>query len=340
MSKPDKTRGWAVVGTSWFANDYIAPAINAASSAKLVAVHSRDKARSAAFAAKHGIERSYDSYREMLSDPEVEVVHIATPNHLHTPQTIEAAEAGKHVLCEKPMSLTIEDGEHMIETCRKNNVKLGVGFQNRHHPAHVQARRLILSGEAGDITLVTAQYNHPWMDFHLSGWRADPSIAGGGSLMGMGAHCIDLLRFFLAQEVEEVSAISDAKWIDKSLEETILINLKFKNGPFGSVIAGFHVPRPYNDVVIHGTKARIRGVDTIGMPMKGHLQVTTDSSKTEYPFPESITGKYVHEIEAFNRCLEEDTEPSASGTDGLEMVRLTLSILESAKQQRSIRIKR
>lgn len=340
MSRPGKTRRWAIVGTSWFANDYIAPAINAVSSAKLVAVHSRDKARGTAFAAKHGIARSYDSYHEMLSDPEVEVVHIVTPNHLHARQTIEAAEAGKHVLCEKPMSLTIEDGELMIEACRKNNVKLGVGFQNRHHPAHMQARRLISSGEAGDITLVTVQNNHPWMDFHLSGWRADPAIAGGGSLMGMGAHCIDLLRFFLAQEVEEVSAISDAKWIDKPLEETILINLKFENGPFGSVIAGFHVPRPYNDVVIHGTKARIRGVDTLGMPMKGHLQVTTDSSKTEYSFPESITGKYVHEIETFNRCLEEDTEPSVSGIDGLEMVRLTLSILESAKQQRSIRIKR
>lgn len=340
MSKPDKARGWAVVGTSWFANDYIAPAINKASGAKLVAVHSRDKARGAAFAAKHGIERSYDSYREMLSDPEVEVVHIATPNHLHAPQTIEAAEAGKHVLCEKPMSLTIEDGERMIEACRKNGVKLGIGFQNRHHPAHVKARRLISSGKAGDITLVTAQNNHPWMDFTLSGWRADPAMAGGGSLMGMGLHCIDLLRFFLAQELEEVSAISDAKWIGKPVEETILINFKFENGPFGSVIAGFHVPRHYNDVVIHGTKARIRGVDTIGMPMKGYLQVTTDNSKTEYPFPESVIGKYLYEIEAFNRCLDEDTEPDASGADGLEMVRLALAILESAKQQCSVRIKR
>ena len=340
MSKPDKVRGWAVVGTSWFASDYIAPAINKASGSRLVAVHSRDKARGTAFAAKHGIERSYDSYSEMLSDPEVEVVHIVTPHHLHASQTIEAAEAGKHVLCEKPMALTIEDCECMIKTCRKNGVKLGIGFQNRHHPAHVEARRLISSGEAGNIAFVTAQNNHGWMEFHLSGWRADPAMAGGGSLMGMGLHCVDLLRFLLAQEVEEVSALSDAKWIGKPVEETILINLKFENGPFGSVIAGFHVPRPNNDVVIHGTKARITGVDTIGMPMKGHLQVTTDNSKTEYPFADWVIGKYVYEIEAFNRCLEEDTEPNASGADGLEMVRLALSILESAKQQRSVRIKR
>ena len=340
MSESDKERGWAIVGTSWFADTYIAPAINEASGSRLVAVHSRDKARGAAFAAKHGIERSYDSYSEMLADPEVKVVHIVTPHHLHVSPTTQAAEAGKHVLCEKPMALTIEDGERMIEACQKNGVKLGIGFHNRHHPAHVEARRLISSGEVGDITLVTAQNNHGWMDFQFSGWRTDPAMAGGGSYMGMGIHAIDLLRFFLAQEVEEVSAISDAKWIGRPIEETILINLKFENGPFGSVIAGLHVPRPHNDVVIHGTKSRITGVDTIGMPMKGHLQVTTDNSKTEYPFPDWVIGKYVYEVEAFNKCLEEDTEPNASGADGLEMIRLALAILESAKQQSSVRIKR
>ena len=110
MSKPDKARGWAIVGTSWFPDTYIAPAINNASGARLVAVCSRDKDRGAAFAAKHGIQRSYDSYSEMLADSEVEVIHIASPNHLHARQVVEAAEAGKHVLCQKPLALTVEDG--------------------------------------------------------------------------------------------------------------------------------------------------------------------------------------------------------------------------------------
>ena len=125
MSKLDKERGWAVVGTSWFADTYIAPAINEVGGSRLVAVHSRDKARGAAFAAKHGIERSYDSYSEMLADPEVKVVHIVTPHYLHASPTIQAAEAGKHVLCEKPMALTIEDGERMIEACQKKRGEAG-----------------------------------------------------------------------------------------------------------------------------------------------------------------------------------------------------------------------
>lgn len=342
MKKSDKIRGWALVGTGWLAGDNLAPAINMASSAKLVAVHSRDKERGTAFAAKYGIEKSYDSFGEMLSDPEVEVVYIASPNSLHASQTIQAAEAGKHILCEKPMALTIEDCERMVEACRKNGVKLGIGFQNRHHPGHVEARRLISSGEVGNITLATVQYSHDWMDFSWSGWRADPRIAGGGSLVAMGVHCLDLLRFLLGQEVEEVLALSDAKWLGKPVEETILISLKFENGPFAFVVTGLHVPRPHNDVVIYGTKARITGVDTVGMPLKGHLQVTGDNinKKIEYSFPDSLVGNFVYQAEAFNRCLEEDTEPNASGADGLEMTRLTLSILESAKKGKSIRIRR
>ena len=241
-----KAIGWAIAGTGLFADSYIAPALKVASGTRLVAVYSRDKERGAAFANKHGIERSYDSYNELLSDPDIEVLHIATPNSLHAQQVIEAAEANKNILCEKPMALTIQDCESMIEACARNMVKLGVGFQNRHHPGHVEARRLISSGEAGSITLAIANYSHGWMDSTLSGWRDDPVMAGGGSLIGMGVHCIDLLRFLLALEVEKVMALSDAKWIDKPVEETILVNLKFENGPFGSVIAGFHVPRANN----------------------------------------------------------------------------------------------
>jgi 1,5-anhydro-D-fructose reductase (1,5-anhydro-D-mannitol-forming) len=278
----------------------------------------------------------------MLSDSAVEVVHITTPNHLHAEQTIQAVRAGKHVLCEKPMALTVAECEAMIEACRSNGVKLGIGFQNRHHPAHIEARRLIASGEAGDVTMVAAQYCHGWIDRTLAGWRADPLISGGGSLMGMGLHCIDLLRFLLGKEVEEVVAISDNRWTGRPVEETMLVNLKFENGPFGSVIAGFHVPRSYNNLVIYGSGARITGIDTIGMPLKGCLVFTSENKnmQVDYDNDDKETGNYVRQAVAFNRCIDEDIEPSASGSDGLEMVRLSLSILESAEKQKLIRIKR
>jgi predicted dehydrogenase len=278
----------------------------------------------------------------MLADPDVEVVHIASPNNLHARQTIEAAEAGKHVLCEKPMALTVEDCELMIKTCKKNRVKLGVGFQNRHHMGHQEARRIIASGEAGNITLATAQFNVDWINFEWSGWRADPQAAGAGSLAAMGVHCIDLLRFLLGDEIEEVSALSDTKWNHKPLEDMILVNIKFENGPFASVVAGLHVAHTSNDIVIYGTKLKIIGENTIGMPLEGQLRVTGEelTIDTVFHFPNSAVASFVRQAEAFNKAIDEDSEPSASGEDGLEVTRVTSAILESANRGQSVRIKR
>lgn len=339
MNTSNKPVGWAIVGTGMLADTFVAPALKTMKSVKLVAVHSRDRLRGIAFATKYQIERSYDSYSEMLADPEVEAVHIITPNNLHAPQTIEAAKAGKHVLCEKPMANSIEECERMIEACKENRVKLGVGFQMRFHPAHLEACKIISSGKIGDVTLATLQYSHG-LTGTWAGWRADPAMSGGGgALLGMGIHLIDLLRYLFGQEVEEVTALSDAKWLKKPIDDTILIDLKFANGPFASIISGIHVPNSCNDIVIYGTKARIRGIDTLGMPMKGKLELVGNNvEKIEHTFPESPLANYVSQAEAFNKCIREDIEPFVTGADGLEMVRLAMAILESTKLGKAIKV--
>jgi len=231
MKEGNTTRGWAIVGLGKHADAYLAPAIQKAPSARLAAVCSRDRAKAEAFAAKHGADRAYGSFDELLSDPAVEVVHIASPNSLHADQTVQAARAGKHIMCEKPMSLTVADGERMVEICRSHRVKLGVGFQNRHHPAHQEARRLIVEGAVGEITHAVAQYGHGFISRSLSGWRADPAMAGGGSLMGSGLHCLDLLRFLLGKEVEEVVAATDMGQPDRPVDEVVLAILKVPRWP-------------------------------------------------------------------------------------------------------------
>ncbi|MBI2832747.1 MAG: Gfo/Idh/MocA family oxidoreductase [Chloroflexi bacterium] len=338
MTSHAKNRGWGIVGTGWLASNYIAPALAKATNTRLVAVYSRDKSRGADFAAKHGAERSYDSFDMLASDPDVKVVHLTSPNALHAEQTIRLAEAGKHVLCEKPMAITVADCERMVEACRKNKVKLGLGFQNRHHPAHIEARRLIQSGATGKIALASVQYSRS-LNKSLSGWRAEPAMAGAGALVGMCIHCLDLLRFLLGQEVETVVALTDEKWTGLPLEETVLVILKFENGPFCHVVSGMHIPRSYNDVVIYGTKSRITGSCTVGMPLQGKLLVLSDASTSGMEVATSEIGNFIAEIEAFNRCIEEDREPNASGADGLEMVRLTNAILESSKQGKAVRLR-
>jgi predicted dehydrogenase len=242
----------------------------------------------------------------------------------------------------------------MVNACHQNGVKLGVDLQNRHHPAHEEAKRLVDSGDAGEITLITAQYSQPggYSSANMPAWRLNPEVSGGGVVIGMAIHCLDLMRFIVGKEIEEVTAISDEKWTGNTVDESIFVLLKFKDGPFGNVMSSSHVRAAYNDLVVYGTKARITGVNTIGMPLKGSLEVDAETFEMDVEYPpqkmdawgrmnpvyDPITGNYVRQIEAFNRCIAENTEPSASGLDGMEMVRVINAIRESARTGRAVRL--
>lgn len=331
--------GWGILGAGSLAKNHMGPAIGKSVDAKLVAVCDVTLDVAQKFASQHGVNRAYDSLDKMLEDPELEVLLIATPNYLHAQQTIRAAEAGKHVLCEKPMALTVPDCERMIEACVKHNVKLGVDFQNRYHPAHVEARRLIQSGVVGDIPVVEARYCRGSFRGLTKGWRIDPRSAGAGALMGQGLHPIDLLRFLLNSEVREVRALTDEAPPLRPVDEMNYIILTFENETHGVVISGMLAPRPDNDAVLYGDKAKITCKGTVGMWLRGELLIESDafSAKTTFPANDS-GGLYILVVDDFNRCIMENLQPQISGENGLQMVRITNAVLESSRQGRAVRI--
>lgn len=334
--------GWGIVGIGAHADRCMAPAISQAKDAELIAVCSRDPGRAAAFAAKHGARRSYDDFSAMLRDDAVNAVYISTPNNLHAAQTIEAAQAGKHVLCDKPMAITVADCERMVEACRKHEVKLGVVFQNRHHPAHVEAKLLIEGGAAGDVLMIMAEYSHFVDSQPRSGWRGDPTMAGAGTLMGMTVHALDLLRFLVGREVDTVLAMTDQLPPARPLDETVLALLTFQGGAYATVVSSRKIPYPENDVIIRGSRARIRGIGTVGTRLAGRLEVMAagSSSTFEYPCNDPVTGTYVLQVDSFDQSIREDTEPNASGYDGLEMARIAEAVLDSSRQGKAVRIQR
>ena len=150
--------GWAIIGIGSHADLKIAPAMKLADEARLVGVYSRDQGRADAFAEKHGADAAYSDLDSLLADSRVDAVFVASPNHLHAPQTIRAAVAGKHVLAEKPMANTVTDAAAMVSACRDHGVKLGMGFELRFHPAHLWARQLIDGGAIGRIRLAHGQW--------------------------------------------------------------------------------------------------------------------------------------------------------------------------------------
>src|SRR3954471_10937634 len=166
--------GWGLIGTGRIADERILPGINAFSGNKLVAVVSRDQSRADTFAKKFGAAHAYTRYEDLLRNPDVTVVAIHTPNSLHAEQAIAAAGAGKHVFCDKPMATSVADAERIIAACDKAGVKLAVNFHNRFMPCFVDTKRIIDSGEIGEVQLAILEASPGARPGgRLATWRVD-----------------------------------------------------------------------------------------------------------------------------------------------------------------------
>src|SRR5213083_3441417 len=184
--------GWGIVGTGKHPDLKIAPAMAAADAGELVGVYSRDQHRAEAFAHKHDARAAYSQLGDLLKDSRVDGVFVSSPNALHAEHVVQAAEAGKHVLCEKPMATTIADAVRMVHACRSAGVKLGVAFNLRQHPAHIRAREIVTAGALGRVVLAQGQWafgvrgrdGSPPRNALNQWWDALELIGGASTMMG------------------------------------------------------------------------------------------------------------------------------------------------------------
>ena len=341
------TVGWGVVSTGRHPDLKIVPAMKLAEGNRVIGVYSRDRGRAEAFAQKHGLAMACDSLTDLLKNPDIQAVFLASPNSLHASYTKMAAEAGKHVLVEKPMAVNVPEALDMVNTCRKQGVKLGVGFHLRHHPGHRRARQLIQEGILGLISLAQAQFfftdKRGVVDVPrrggLSQWWGDPAMIGGAySIMGMGVHALDLLQFLLGQPITEVAALTDGQTAEKPLELIATIALRFRNGTLGTVCCGRRVPDSKNDAVVYGTGGRVWLQDTVWEAMRGKLAVVSDAVNMEESYEGDLLSLYRFQIEAFSRAIQGKEEFEASGMDGLRAVQVASAIIESASTGRAVKI--
>jgi 1,5-anhydro-D-fructose reductase (1,5-anhydro-D-mannitol-forming) len=345
--------GWALVSPGKHAESLVAPAISLAKDTQLVAVCSRDQVRAEAFAATHGAQAAYTSLEVLVADTRVDVVFIASPNFLHAPYTLIAAQAGKQVLVEKPMAVRVDEAVAMVRTCRAQGVKLGVGFHMRHHPGHQEARRLIGEGVLGTITLVQAQMGAgirgrteiPLEVFRdarsgqRSTWWVEPEGVGGAwAMMAMGTHCIDVLHFLLGQDIVEVAALTDGQRRDSPLERLATMCVRFKGGTLGMVGCGSRMPDSKNDATLYGSHGRLVLGHTLWIAQQGSLEVVSDTVNTTVSYPQDALALYTRQVEAFNEAIQHDAEPIASGLDSLRVVQATVAMVESASTGRALKI--
>ena len=338
--------GWAIASTGNHPELKIAPAIAAASNGDLVAVYSRDKGRAEAFAGKHGAQAAYDNLDAMLADSRVDAVFICSPNSIHGRHGIAAAKAGKHLMVEKPMTTTLEDALDLVRACRDNGVKLGVGFELRHHPGHIAVREQVAKGTLGRITLANAQWgfgvrgeDSPSPRTGLREWWGQPDLIGGAAaMMGTGVHAVDLLRFLLGQEVVEVAAVTDGQTDSHPLETMAAATLRFDGGSLATVCCGRSLPDSLNDFTLYGTHGRATGRATLWEAQQGRVSINSDAVNQTGSYPSRYLGNFTSQMEDFARAVEEDREPAATGIDGLRVVEITLALIESARDGRTVKV--
>jgi predicted dehydrogenase len=303
---------WGLIGAGDIVRKRVAPALIDSPSCEIVAVSRARADLAAAFAADVGARRWYPRWEELVSDPEVECVYVATPVSVHAAQTIAAAEAGKHVLCEKPMAMDAGECDRMIAACRAHGVKLGIAYYRRFYPVLVRVKHLIASGEIGQP--VFAQMNaferfQPAPDYPRS-WLLDPAMAGGGPMMDFGCHRIEVL-VNLFGSVRRTAAVVANVAIARAVEDTAAVLLQFDPGPC-AVVAVTHASHDRLDTFeVFGTGGSIH-VDELNA---GSLRIHTgDRSRVESHPPAANIHRPL--IDDFVEALRADREPAVTGEIG------------------------
>jgi xylose dehydrogenase (NAD/NADP) len=227
---------WGILGPGRIAPRLVA-AIGSSERGELVAVASRDTGRATAFADEHGIPHSFGSYDALLTAPDVDVVYVSLPNHLHAEWTIRALDAGKHVLCEKPLALTIDDVDAIRAASERTGLIAAEGFMYLHHPQILRAIQLAQDGALGRLELVNGTFS-----FFLSypdDPRVDPTM-GGGSLWDVGCYPVSLSRRIAGEEPDRVAAF--ARFDERGVDRMFIGQLRFPSGLLAQFDSGFAAP--------------------------------------------------------------------------------------------------
>ncbi|MCL7393919.1 MAG: Gfo/Idh/MocA family oxidoreductase [Thaumarchaeota archaeon] len=283
----------------------------------------------------------YESLTNAIKKEDFDAVFITTPTFTHHPLTVEAAEAGKHIFCEKPMALTLKEADEMISVARRNNVKLQIGFMRRFDPEFRKAKSLIDEGVIGKPVLVKSVGRGPGLPPR---WALDPRT-GLGMVAEVNSHDFDTLRWFMNDEFKMIYADAAALLRPDVAEEfpdfhdIVAVIARFQKGGFGIIDGGCPVNYAYD--------ARVEVLGTEGLIAIGEIQGTSllichkDQKIVTEPFHswrDRFKEAYIAEAESFIKSIIEDREPEVTGEDGRKALEATLAAIKSIKDRKPVEL--
>ncbi len=280
---------------------------------------SADASKAAAFATDHGVARTFASYAEMVADPAIQGVVIASANAGHVAYAEQAAAAGKHVFCEKPLGRNGDEAAHIDAVCRQANVTLGSGYHLRYHPLIQQAREAVSAGEIGTPRLIRGHF-YVGAQYDRSGWRSRSDESGGGALVSTGVHVIDAFNYVLDDRAEMASMLCDAL----PVEEVCSAMIAYRNGAVGMFDTSRVIPNAQtaNNLEIYGTRGRciLNGV-LGGWVANGTGVIETDSGRRELQTDLTLN-LYTEELADWIASVIEGRTPISGGDSGVAAARV------------------
>jgi 1,5-anhydro-D-fructose reductase (1,5-anhydro-D-mannitol-forming) len=312
-------------------------AIRAQPGHEAVAVMSTNSQRAQAFAAENQIAASYTEVPALLADPRVDAVYISTTNELHKTQTLAAAAAGKHVLCEKPLAVTLADAREMVAACKQAGVVMGTNHHLRNAATHRKIRELVQSGAIGK-PLFARVFHAVYLPPHLQGWRLTKPNAGGGVILDITVHDADTLRFVLGAEPLEATALSQqAGMAQSALEDGVMAVVRFDNGVLAQLHDAFTVKHAATGLEVHGSEGSILARNVMTQKPLGEVILRNASGESQIAVEHE--NLYARGVRTFAAAMAGNGAPSASGEDGVRSLATALAVLESSRTGRCIPVR-
>jgi 1,5-anhydro-D-fructose reductase (1,5-anhydro-D-mannitol-forming) len=326
---------WGLVGASTIAAEHMIDAFRA-NDGDAVAVMSSNADRAAQYAAKHGIGKATTDLRALVEDKNVEAVYVSTTNELHRDQVFAAAAAGKHVLCEKPLALTLADARAMVAECHTRGVVMGTNHHLRNAATHRAMRNAIKAGRIGK-PLFARVFHAVYLPPHLQGWRIEQPNAGGGVILDITVHDADTLRFVLDDEPQSVTAMSSRGGMAQaSLEDGVMGVVRFSSGLLAQFHDAFTAKYATTGFEVHGDQGSLIARDCMTQAPKG--DVLLRSAAGEEALKLDHEKLYVRSVRLFQGAVEGRGPPSATGEDGVKSLSVALSTLEAARSGAAVPI--
>ena len=319
---------WGLIGASTIAAEHMISAFRA-NGGEAVAVMSANADRGASYAKKHGIARATTSLKELVESKEVDAVYISTTNELHRGQLFAAAAARKHVLCEKPLALTLADARAMVAECRKHGVVMGTNHHLRNAATHRAMREAIKEGRIGK-PLFARVFHSVYLPPHLQGWRLDRPEAGGGVMLDITVHDADTLRFVLDDEPTSVIAMGSHGGMGRAgLEDGAMGVIRFSQGLLAQFHDGFTTKYATTGFEVHGESGSLIGRDCMTQEPKGEVLLRTSSGDEALKLDHEKL--YVCSIRLFQEAIQGRGAPSATGEDGVKSLSVAISARQAAR---------